>query len=297
MTVDDVKPSAEIPQADRAPAASASELPTFAPSEWRLNRNARSDPEFIKIAILSVLHRTGSTLLQRICNSRKGTLIWGEHAGVLEHFADIFASMAVFSKLTSYEREEYFQKAEDPNCWIANMSPDLEFVQQATVESARAYLNALYSQYSETHDLIGFKEVRYTRPECELIRACYPQAEILFLVRNPIKMWNSTPREWYPVFDEWAAKWTQESLFALDYSLRDPHCHLFRYEDIVRQEKTTMSIISDVAKVTQEQMAEVIAHKIGSFHNRNSNHYGVTDAERARIMQVCREPMSMLGYC
>jgi hypothetical protein len=262
----------------------------FAPATWQGGNDSRSDDRFIKLVILSVVHRAGSTLLQRLCNARKGTLIWGEHGGLLQHYADIYASAAYFSASASEERIAYFQHQEDPNRWIASMTPALDYVQHATVESARTFLNTLYGQYRETHDIIGFKEVRYVRGEIELLRKCYPEASILLLFRNPMNTWNSTPRQWYPSFEAWVAKWKRNAQCFLDLAKHDPHCHLLRYEDLIRREKTVIEMLTDVAKITPEQIAGVMAHKIGSAH------WGISETERQTIREYCREPMATLGY-
>lgn len=272
----------------------------FTPADWKISAANReigvpdsrpqADDRFIKLVILSVVHRAGSTLLQRLCNARKGTLVWGEHGGVLQHYADIYASAAFCSTAAAHERIAYFEHQEDPNRWIANMTPDLEFVQRATVESARTFLNNLYGQYRETHDIIGFKEVRYVRGEIELLRACYPEASILLLFRDPRKTWNSTPPEWYPSFEAWLSKWNRNAKCFLEFAERDPHCHLLRYEDLIRQEPATMAMLADVAKITPEHVAAVMSRKIGSAH------WGISDAEREMILDQCRESMARLGY-
>ena len=171
----------------------------YAPLSWPLKAETQSNTRFIDLVILSPVHRSGSTLLQRICNSRKGTLIWGEHGGLLAHFANIYASAAYFSTAGSQERVDYFGQGENPNLWIADMCPDLDYVQMAVVDSARAFLKTFYGQYREQHDILGFKEVHYRREELDLIRACCPETEIVFLVRNPLDTWKSTPRRLVPL--------------------------------------------------------------------------------------------------
>ena len=81
---------------DDRPQDNGSEL-VYAPLNWQIDETSLSHSRFINLVILSPVHRSGSTLLQRICNSRKGTLIWGEHGGLLAHYANIYASAAYFS--------------------------------------------------------------------------------------------------------------------------------------------------------------------------------------------------------
>jgi hypothetical protein len=262
----------------------------YGPLSWPLKERAQSAARSVDLVILSPLHRSGSTLLQRICNSRKETLIWGEHGAFLAHFASIYASAAYFSMAGSQEREDYFSQGQNPNLWIAEMCPDLDHAQKAVVESARAFLQTFYGQYREQHDILGFKEVHYHREELDLIRACCPETEIVFLVRNPLDAWKSTPRNWYLSLDEWTTIWKTTVPYFMSFAATDAHCHLLRYEDVVRQETKAMEILADVAKVSRKQVSMVLAHKIGS-HNA-----GISGSERATILEHCREPMAALDY-
>lgn len=263
----------------------------YSPMSWQQGDTpASAETGSINLAVVSLLHRSGSTLLQRICNARSKTLLWGEHNAMLTRFADIYQGLAAFSIAGSEAREEYFRQGENPNMWIANMSPDMEYVEEAIINSARALLETLYGQYREWHDIVGFKEVQYGRAEVELLRKCCPEAKILLLVRNPFSTWNSTPRDWYPSFTEWARLWnTRAHEFAM-LAATDPNCHLIRYEDIVRQEARTMKTIAEVAQVTREEISGVLSHKIGS------RHVGISRSERRTILRYCRDGMELLNY-
>lgn len=76
----------------------------------------------------------------------------------------------------------------------------------------------------------------------------------------------------------------------MTFAETDARCHLLRHEDVVRQEKKTLEILAEVAKVSREQVSMVLAHKIGS-HNA-----GLTESERTAIIERCREPMAALDY-
>ena len=132
----------------------------------------------------------------------------------------------------------------------------------AVVRSVRTLLNTLYSQYRPSHDIIGFKEVRYGLAEVELLRKCYPAAKMLLLVRHPCNTWNSTPRDWYPHLDEWIALWNSNAQAFLFLDASDANCHLIRYEDLVKRDPAALQIISDTARLTNEQIAEVLACKL-----------------------------------
>jgi hypothetical protein len=262
---------------------------TYHPQCWRLHE-LTADEQSLDLFVLSPVHRTGSTLLQRICNSRKETLLWGEHGGVLTHFATIFRSVALFAVTRESERDEYFTQGENPNLWIANMCPELECVQQAIVNSARSLLSTLYGRYRKTHDILGFKEVQYGRAELGLLRCCYPKAQFLLLLRNPLNAWKSTPRNWYPSLEHWTKKYNDGVSGYLDFAANDANCHVLRYEDLIKLESKVMAVLADVARLSPETVAMVLAHKIGSSSGL------LSDSDRDLILATCREPMERLGY-
>jgi hypothetical protein len=268
---------------------SADDVP-YVPRSWGIKQSGPSDDSFLSLLILASAPRSGSTLLQRICNARKGTLIWGEHNGALSHYADIYRKVSHSSINGAVQREEFFGQAENPNLWTANMCADLDCVQNAIVESARSLLNTLYGQYMASHDIVGFKEVRYGAAEVELLRQCYPNAQILLLVRHPGDTWNSTPPEWFPSFDEWVAAWNTTTSDFKVLANTTPNCHLIYYENLVKKDPKTLQIIAETARISQTKILEVLAHKIGSNPRR------IDAAEREMVAARCANVMQWLGY-
>src|SRR5699024_4892060 len=138
------------------------------------------------IMLSSATHRSGSTLLQRIFNARKKTLIWGENGGCLTLFSSIHHNALYYANHSRQERANYFNNGEDPNHWIATMTPPKENVTESLIHSVKAFHEQLYEEgYRDTHDLIGYKEVRYGEPELNLFRMCYPKSAIVLLIRHP----------------------------------------------------------------------------------------------------------------
>ncbi len=262
----------------------------YSPLSWRIGKESTADSRFISLIILAANHRAGSTLLQRICNSREKTLIWGEHNSLLRHFVDIHDDAVRFEKVGGEERDAFFKQNENPNLWTASMCPESEYAQRAVVASARAFLRAFYSQYRENRDIIGFKEVQYERSELELLRKCYPEANVLLLVRNPLNTWKSTPPGWYPSLDDWIEKWNGRVNCFLDFAAGDPNCHLLRYEDLIRRDGKTMEIVGDTAKISRKQIKMVLAKKIGGKKSK------LEKADKKTIVDRCRAEMEALRY-
>ncbi len=275
-------------EAEMASAAASS----YSPLQWQFSEEPTADSRFISLIILAANHRAGSTLLQRICNAREKTLIWGEHKAMLKHFAAIFAAAAHFSIAGASEREKFFAQNENPNLWIASMCPELEYAQRAVVESARALLRAFYDQYRENHDIFGFKEVQYDRCDLELLRRCYPGAKVLLLVRHPLNTWKSTPRGWYPSLEYWIEKWNSRAAYFRDFAAADPNCLLLRHEDVVAKDAETLEVIGETAKVARRQINRVLARKIRGTPGKAR----VPKADRELIARECREGIEALGY-
>ena len=198
---------------------------------------------------------------------------------------------AYFALAGAQERNDYFRQDENPNLWTASMCPELGYVQQAVVNSVRAFLATLYEQYREDHDILGFKEVQYDHGEIQLLRRCFPEAHLLLLVRNPLNTWKSTPRDWwYLSLEQWTARWNQIAGCFHGAAAADARCHLIRYEDLIRQDERTLAVLAEVAKVSREQVASVLTHKIGSINA------GLSEAETNTITENCRDLMEAFGY-
>jgi hypothetical protein len=162
--------------------------------------------------ISSATHRMGSTLTQRIFNARPKTLIWGENGGALTNFLDIYKNIILWSNYatTSGERDNYFNSNENPNTWIANIIPELDYSEKVVFGSVRSFYNNLYN--SDKHDFIGFKEVRYGKDEIELFKKCYPNAMVILLIRNPIDTYRSlinVNRDWYQTVENYMSIWNK----------------------------------------------------------------------------------------
>jgi hypothetical protein len=257
---------------------------------WRLEDGASPEPHPLNLIILSANHRTGSTLLQRICNARKGTLIWGEQGSLLTHFVNIYNSVVRTSLFGRQEREDYFSQGENPNLWIANMCPEIEYAQSGLIRSIRTFYGAFFAAYRNTHDILGFKEVQYGREELELLCVCYPKAQFLLLIRNPLDTWRSTPREWYPSLDYWIDKWIEKVQCFMEFNQKRSNCHLLRYEDLLLKKRTTISILHKVAKISHEQFSSVLKHKTGSSRKE------ISESDREAILERCCDTMKAVGY-
>ncbi|WP_216828242.1 sulfotransferase [Alkalihalobacterium elongatum] len=243
------------------------------------------------LIISSATHRSGSTMLQRIFNSRKQTMIWGEHLGCLKEFCIIYNKVKTFSINSRRERRNYFGSNENPNHWIARITPEQHLVKESIIESAKVFLNTLYT--SKDHDVIGFKEVRYGKEEITLLRECFPNCNIILLVRNPIDSWRSLSNtRWNEsTIHEYITKWNNHVSFYLEFSKRDDKAFLIKYEDIVSRDKDTMDLIIKLGKLDMSIVNRVLNRKIGSSETAQLSP-NITQL----IKNSCSQNMIELGY-
>src|SRR5699024_3036212 len=144
-----------------------------------------------------------------------------------------------------------FNGGEDPNHWIATMTPSKGHVTESLINSVKTFHEKLYEDgYKDTHDLIGYKEVRYGENELNLLRMCYPDCTIVLLVRHPLDVWKSVSQnakiKRYHSVQSFTALWNRRAKSYIKLSNKDPNMHLVRYEDIIARDKATMDRIKRI---------------------------------------------------
>jgi hypothetical protein len=247
------------------------------------------------LLISAVTHRSGSTLLQRIFNARKENLIWGEQGGALSHFVSLRNSVLNYSENMAFERENYFNNNEDPNTWIACMTPSKKYLESAIKEMVDCFFKKYYDEFRVGHDFIGFKEVRYGVEELKLFRSCFPAATIILLVRNPIDTWKSAiGTDWYMReeggLEPFVKKWVNHSESYINYSQNDSRTYLIRYEDIFSNLETR-NTIKTIGNIDDHEIDAVLKKKLYSSSTT------ISDSDTHYILLHCRRVVEKLGYC
>ncbi|MBD1381825.1 sulfotransferase [Metabacillus arenae] len=246
------------------------------------------------LVISSATHRSGSTLLQRLFNARKETLIWGENGGCLTDFCKILDNTRRHAGFK--HRKAYFNNGEDANQWIACMTPPKHEVDAVMIQTVRNFHEELYMKnYNNKHDLIGYKEVRYGKKELELLRKCYPNCTIILLVRNPIDVWKSLPNmkgliKTYGSLKGFTRVWNVRVNSYLELCGSDPNMHFVKYEDIVTQKTGTINFIKQVGHLEDKDINPVLSKKI------NSTSKPLPEDKIKFIMKQCGPTMKKIGY-
>lgn len=247
------------------------------------------------LLISSATHRSGSTLVQRIFNARDKSLIWGENGGYLNDFCKIYNKALHYSETFKDVRESYFNRGQDPNQWIACMTPNRKVLRNSIIHTVRELDNSLYVEGNrDAFDLIGYKEVRYGKEELKLFRECYPECPVILLVRHPVPVWKSVSprakRERYGSVEGFCELWSGRVHDYVELSDSDPGMHLIRYEDVVAKKKKTINFIKSIGQLNDQDIDKVLSVRVSSSSKP------IPRGVNQQIIKLCKNAMSKVGY-
>lgn len=248
----------------------------------------------LDIIISAATHRSGSTLVQRIFNSREKTLIWGEQHACLLDFNRIYKNLKEWSEDTNFlnQRHEFFKENRNPNIWIANLIPSKTYLETAIVKATKTFLDEYYREFNYKFDKLGFKEVHYGKEELRLLRKCYRNCKILLIVRNPIDVWSSLLGvHWYKgTLEGHVNKWNKNTGGYLEFLKEDENSFLIKYEDIIERKEDIIELLSELGDIDKESIYSVLDAKI------DSSSKVVPEEDKKYILKNCGTLMQRLGY-
>jgi len=148
------------------------------------NNEHRMDPVFL----LSP-GRSGSTLLQRYLNCSKDLIVWGEHGGFLRGIRNAYSIWCENPSI------QHLLRQGRPHSDVlisskAAVGVDIEWTNNFSREHFRQklaeMLMELFTDEVPSSVRWGFKEIRYDDKEVVFLRELFPQAQFIFIVRDPI---------------------------------------------------------------------------------------------------------------
>lgn len=246
--------------------------------------------------------RCGSTLVQRLVMSSGSVWMWGEvytqaeplqqMVGMFRPFRDDFPDPGLFGDPEAEARDL-------TGDWIARLSPEPRHL----LEAHRAFWDRLCSQPASDrgYERWGLKAVNLSVAHPIYLKRLYPDARLLFLVRNPFRAWLSYRRfaSWYasfpddPVFtvQRFARMWGEHVEQFLPYADREPDALLLRLEDLVEGGETLAELADHVGAPLD---ASVLARTVSGTGSRSAG--STTLVERLVIQRIAGEPARRLGY-
>lgn len=192
---------------------------------------AMADVGQAPVFVFGCAWRCGSTLLQRYLNSTGEVFVWGENMGLVTSLAAAFDGVASWASLSAEQAAAHGDRGN--SAWIANLNPPLRDAITATVREA---LGAYYAPATLERGVRrwGFKEVRYGALEADLLLRAFPDARVIFLVRDPAGVLDSmASASWFDRIggvDGVVSQWI--TVCQSMQALRDPRVMTLRYEDL-----------------------------------------------------------------
>lgn len=133
--------------------------------------------------------RSGSTLFQKLLNTNPGLVIWGEHAGILNHLMIAHLSVQNVDWIPDDVAKGTWMldpsRPVDPNRWTAW---DGSFSKAGFHRSLRKFTDSLFCEHVPGQMRWGFKEIRYFDDRfIDFMLSLYPKAQFIVLMRNPVR--------------------------------------------------------------------------------------------------------------
>lgn len=179
-----------------------------------------------RFAIVLSQGRTGSTLILRMLNATPGVHVSGENDRAFDHLK---AFAGCFQRAQSNQHTKFFRLA-----WQLPCDPE------ALLVKIRHFVLDVYNPGGR-YDLVGFKEVRYGRPESGadleadlgFFRELFPSLRVVFNVRRTedcVKslFWSADPQASALTLDRIRAS------FQAYHDAHRDHCYWMPYEELRR---------------------------------------------------------------
>jgi hypothetical protein len=250
------------------------------------------------VFVLAAMWRSGSTLLQRVVSSSGEVLVWGEPYAACGIVPRLAASLQVFSPI--WPEQHVFREAEDlrPERLTVENIENLYPHPRALLAGHLALYEALFAVPAREAGYArwGLKETRLGGDDARYLRALYPNARFLYLVRDPLDVWASYRRMagWYLDWPHGQIRTPQAfgrawSRLASSFtsSAADVAALVVRYEDLVA-DPTTVQRVADHVGVSLDATA--------IEHPTHSSRTPVPSAEEAVVRRLTRSAARAFSY-
>lgn len=186
--------------------------------------------------------RSGSTLVQRLLNSLDRVIIYGEHIGMLNGIAATYSAFVnspildqFLVKNAAEAGDAAFKRLKDPT----DFAPHVNGLTLAHVQNSyRNFVRQMFHCIPSTQDYRwGFKEICYQQEVFEMLRALFPAAFFVFVVRHPVDHIASkegTGWWWNDSVEKRAIFWQQQAASHLRcYKAHRERSFFVRYEELI----------------------------------------------------------------
>ncbi len=252
--------------------------------------------------------RNGITLVQRLLNSSRQIIVYGENLNFIAALPRlVHSSVQVHNERRdefAAARRQFLEQAADG--WTSNLWPDPQPLMLAAFE---AFYRAavVYQQCSQQYGFMrwGIKNPVSEAAMIERLRVLMPRARFVFIHRHPVEVIKSARSRRFITSDEqlddYARQWRDVTLGVLQQA--SPHVWRLKYEDLLADPDRAIDHLQQFAGVTNIDRS-VMGRKFNTFAadaaGADRSGYippdALTDDEKHRILAITADAMKQLGY-
>jgi hypothetical protein len=241
------------------------------------------------ILIASPVHRSGTTLLQRLLCSSPDTLIFGE---TLANDLNFFCSMLHNKNMLMGGQDNWRAKQleqvlqGDVNEWIPDIMPDKDWVLKHFEKSLADYLNAFASLAKEKNRVYwGTKLPGWQPPLLASVFRYMPNSKLLYIIRDLDACVRSAKLIGYchtPADVEQFAQFWQMNQRSIKTGIPAQQVLIIDYQQLCDQPATVLPQIQTFTGI-QAIDPTVLNHRINNYNRMREEPPQLTTEERAII--------------
>lgn len=263
----------------------------------------------VPLIITAPSARNGVTLVQRLLNSSRQIIVYGEN----RHLCEIAVETALIATETHQQSHAAFDRTrrrffdETTEFWSSGLWPDSEMYARTAVAGYQALLDA----YSRSSAKDGYSRWGIKHPFSEIAAvarfvALVPQHQMIYIYRNPFDVMRSyKSRRFVRTLEDvhkTAVMWT-ESVSVLTRE-SDPRLLTIRYEDLIADPDVWISRIEEFTGVENIDRS-VMTRKFNTFRGAEERGHArneyiapteLTDDEMQIIAKQAGPMLDSLGY-
>ena len=266
-----------------------------------------ADPaELNPLFVVSPNARCGITLVQRLLNSSRRILVYGENAFLLEALPNHLLALSISAAQHTEAREKLL--AGDYDFWSSSLWPSVSAYQEAGLEAIKLLLSACgASARADGFDRWGIKNPIREGRHIQLLHDSLPGARFVFIYRHVGDVIASQKaRRWLPTLDRIVAearRWNKVIRYMLSGS-GSPRVLVIRYEQMLAHREDHAAALEQFAGVEGIDRA-VFDRKVNTFSGEQKDGHSptqyippepLTEPELAALAEVADPLLSELDY-
>ncbi len=261
------------------------------------------------VFILAPTTRNGITLIQRLLNSSRKIIIYGENNLLIETLPrEIYLNVNIHrneGQKLEQSRQEFLQN--NPDIWTSNLMPDTEPIMNYSID----WFYQLVEHYEDCSRNYGYcrwgvKSPMVSPLTLDRLAELLPNARFLFIYRNLYNAAKSAKARKFIKNDDDLARMARNWVCHVEYVLSLNHSRLLniQYEDLITNRDTWLGRIEEFTAVTGIDRS-VMQRKINTFRGSESNGYSstgyikstkLTDNEMSILKNYAGPLLKTLGY-